>query len=121
MQDPDDIHSIGPLDIENEVAPYGVSAVANADLIAGATTAWVFSDALECRPYLSNVGLGLTHIPASLREVPNRRKVPLSGRSETIPAHDFFAAMKASKSKTSGAPLSSPATRAARRAAIWVS
>lgn len=121
MQNPDDVDAAGAFDVERRVAANAIPPIADADLVAGAPATRIVGDTFNRRPDLCHICLCLADVPALLGGVPDRREVALRGWGETVVAHDFFAAMKASKSNSSGTPLSSPATRAARRAPKRVS
>src|SRR5690242_9080195 len=98
------------------MAADAVSAVPLADLVAEATAPGVSSDPLDRGLELEEVALGLIGIPALLGEVPDLREILLCGGCEPVALHARFAAMNASKSNGSGAPLASPRASAARSA-----
>src|SRR5690606_25527813 len=121
VQDAHDVYALAPFQIEEDVAADAIAPVAGLDLLACPPAVRVGGNPLHRGLDLENVLLGLAHIPPLLGVVPDRRQIALRRGSEPIRAHDFFAAMKASRSKSSAGPLSSPAMRAARSAAIRVS
>src|SRR6185312_15047291 len=106
VQDADHIHTASSLDVEHQMAADAVTAVPQTNLVASPSTIGCSCDALDRCPDLKYVDLSLILVPAFLGEVPDRREVTLRGRREPIGCHDLFEATKASKSKSSGSPLS---------------
>lgn len=118
MQNADDIDAARSLAIEQKMTADAVATVALPDLITGSTPERIRGDSLDRGSDLVHVGLGLANVPLLDGEIPDRGEIALRRRCEPIVRHDFFAAMNASKSNSSAAPLSSPAMSAARSAAI---
>src|SRR5699024_10570497 len=121
VQDPNHVHAVRPRHVEQQVPADAVLTVSVTEFVARPPTSRIISDAFDGRPDVHHIDLSLTDVPALRGVVPDRGEIQARGRCQAIAGHDFFAAMNASKSKGSGAPLSSPATRAARNAATRVS
>ena len=109
MKNPDDVNQSGVSEaIEQEMGSDGELRVPGADVVDGATC-----HAPVCQPLASgrecpNVAFGLIDTPAAGRVVPDFGEVGAGSRSRLSPT-------KRSTSKGVDGPLSSPATRAARR------
>gem|GEM_PF-3655223 len=121
MQYANHINRILILNEKDEMTPHDITTVTITNVITTTTAIRLLRNTLDCVADLGDVFLSLDYIPALLREVPNFREVTLGCWCEPERAHDFFATMKASKSKGSARPLSSPAISAERNAAICVS
>lgn len=93
--------------------PDGCRWVSLANIVASSSVKRVRSDPLNRCLHLDRVALSLILAPALLSDVPDRWEVLLRDRRDAVAPHDLFDAIKESKSKLSGAPLSSPATSAA--------
>lgn len=121
MQNPDHVDPITTGDEVDQVTADGVAPILDADVVGSLPAVGLLRDSLDRVPDLQDVGLGLVLVPVLERIVPDRRQIALRGRSEPVCAYARLEAMNESKSNASGSPLSSPATRAARRALNWVS
>lgn len=121
MKDPDHDDTIVAGEVEHDMSPDAIAPVPRSDLVTGMTATGIAGQTLDSRPDLIQVRFGLIGPPPRTCEVPDIGEVSLRRRSESIAIHDFRAAMKAPKSNRSGSPLPSPATSAARKAAIRVS
>ena len=71
MQDANHVHTVGSLDIEEQMAADAVATVAFTNLVASTSTMRVSSDPLDRCPHLGYVDLRLSRIPALLSEVPD--------------------------------------------------
>ena len=120
VQNPDHVHATGALNEEHQMATDAVSSIPLSNLVTGSSTSRIIRDALDRGPDFRYIRFGLGGAPMLFGVIPDRREVTLCGWREPVAAHAFFSAMNLSKSNVSGSPLSSPATRAARSAAICV-